>query len=81
LTASAQVRADRRYRQLQERGEAADRNAILADLEARDQRDRDRPVAPLRQEPDARLLDTDSLDIKAAVAQVLAWWSEIKAAA
>jgi 3-phosphoshikimate 1-carboxyvinyltransferase len=81
LTASAQVRADRRYRQLQERGVAADHDVILADLEARDQRDRERPVAPLRQAPDARLLDTDALNIEAAVAQVLAWWSEVRAAA
>jgi cytidylate kinase len=48
----------------------------LSDLKARDQRDRDRPVAPLRQEADARLLDTDALDIDAAVAQVLAWYAE-----
>jgi 3-phosphoshikimate 1-carboxyvinyltransferase len=74
LTASAQVRAERRYRQLLEKGQDADRPAILADLETRDERDRNRPVAPLRQEEDALLLDTDALDIEAAVAQVLAWW-------
>ena len=81
LTASASVRAERRFRQLRERGavdhNAADYDAILADLEARDQRDRERPVAPLRQAPDARLLDTDHLDIEAVVAQVLAWWKEV----
>ncbi|MDR1889359.1 MAG: bifunctional 3-phosphoshikimate 1-carboxyvinyltransferase/cytidylate kinase [Zoogloeaceae bacterium] len=84
LTASARVRAERRYRQLRERGavddNAADYAAILADLEARDRRDRERPVAPLRQAPDARLLDTDALGIEEAVAQVLAWWREMTGA-
>ena len=79
LTASASVRAERRCKQLQERGVAADYNAILADLETRDKRDRERPVAPLRQEPDARLLDTEHIGIEAAVAQVLAWWNEMNA--
>ncbi|GHT90156.1 hypothetical protein AGMMS49545_02770 [Betaproteobacteria bacterium] len=78
LTASASVRAERRMKQLQERGVSADYAAILADLEARDQRDRERPVAPLRQEPDARLLDTEHMGIEAAVAQVLAWWREVQ---
>ncbi|MDR3159077.1 MAG: bifunctional 3-phosphoshikimate 1-carboxyvinyltransferase/cytidylate kinase [Zoogloeaceae bacterium] len=78
LTASAHVRAERRCRQLLENGQDADRAAILADLKARDDRDRNRPVAPLRQEADARLLDTDALDIESAVAQALAWWRETK---
>ncbi|MDR2624918.1 MAG: bifunctional 3-phosphoshikimate 1-carboxyvinyltransferase/cytidylate kinase [Zoogloeaceae bacterium] len=78
LTASAPVRAERRWRQLLEKGQDADREAILADLKARDERDRTRPVAPLRQETDARLLDTDTLDIESAVAQVLAWWRETR---
>ncbi|MDR0672798.1 MAG: bifunctional 3-phosphoshikimate 1-carboxyvinyltransferase/cytidylate kinase [Zoogloeaceae bacterium] len=76
LTASAEVRAERRWRQLREKGQDPDRAAILSDLKARDARDRNRPAAPLRQEPAARLLDTGALDIDAAVAQVLAWWAE-----
>ncbi|MDR0735613.1 MAG: bifunctional 3-phosphoshikimate 1-carboxyvinyltransferase/cytidylate kinase [Zoogloeaceae bacterium] len=78
LTASVRVRAERRCQQLLEKGQSADRAAILSDLEARDARDRDRPVAPLRQEADARLLDTDALDIESAVAQVLAWWKDVR---
>lgn len=76
LTASAAVRAERRYKQLVDRGEQADLAAITADLEARDTRDRARTVAPLAQQPDARLLDTDGLGVEAAVEQVLAWWRE-----
>ncbi|QLG87703.1 (d)CMP kinase [Chitinibacter bivalviorum] len=74
LTASAKVRAERRYRQLIGRGEAADLAVITADLEARDARDRARTVAPLAQAEDAFLLDTTEMDIDAAVAQVLLWW-------
>ncbi|MDR2365540.1 MAG: bifunctional 3-phosphoshikimate 1-carboxyvinyltransferase/cytidylate kinase [Zoogloeaceae bacterium] len=81
LTASPEVRAERRFRQLREKGLPADRAAILSDLRARDERDRSRSAAPLRREADARLLDTDALDIEAAVAQVLAWWSEVASVA
>ncbi len=74
LTATAAVRAERRYRQLLQRGEAADLAAITADLEARDARDRARAVAPLQQLPDALLLETSSLGIEEGVARVLEWW-------
>ncbi len=76
LTASAQVRAERRYKQLIARGEAADLAAITADLTARDERDRARAVAPLQQLPDALLLETSCMTIEEEVAQVLAWWQE-----
>lgn len=74
LTATAAVRAERRYKQLLGRGEVADLLAITADLEARDERDRARAVAPLVQLPDAMLLETSNLTIEQAVAQVLSWW-------
>lgn len=76
LTATAAVRAERRYKQLIARGELADLAAITADLEARDARDRARSVAPLQQLPDALLLETSQMGIEDAVAQVLAWWRE-----
>ena len=76
LTASAQVRAERRYKQLIARGEATDLSAITADLTARDERDRARAVAPLQQLPDALLLETSCMTIEQEVAQVLAWWRE-----
>ena len=73
LTATAAIRAERRYNQLIEKGFSASINDILQDLEDRDARDAARPVAPLRQEADARLLDTSHLTIVQAVAQVLDW--------
>lgn len=76
LTATPEARAERRYKQLIARGEAADLAAITADLAARDERDRNRPVAPLRQLPDAKLLDTTAMGIDEAVATVLRWWRE-----
>ena len=59
-------------RELRGRGENADEKAILADIIARDERDRSRATAPLMQAPDAHLLDTTSLDIDAAFAAALA---------
>ncbi|HQR51219.1 MAG TPA: (d)CMP kinase [Methylophilaceae bacterium] len=71
LTASAEVRAERRYKQLMEKGIAANMADILQDLQARDTRDRARIVAPLQQCADAILLDTDHLTIEQAVQAVL----------
>ncbi len=73
LTASAEVRGERRYKQLIAAGQAADLETIVADLKARDERDSQRAVAPLQKLPDAHLLETSNLTIEAAVAQVLAW--------
>lgn len=73
LTASAEARAERRYKQLIGKGFSANLPGLLADLRERDERDSRRAVAPLRQEKDAKLLDTTQLSIEAAVSQVLAW--------
>jgi len=73
LTASAAVRAERRYKQLMEKGFSAKLQDILQDLEDRDARDAARSVAPLRQEADAKLLETSHLTIVQAVNQVLDW--------
>ncbi|MFZ9616147.1 MAG: bifunctional 3-phosphoshikimate 1-carboxyvinyltransferase/cytidylate kinase [Fluviibacter sp.] len=73
LTATAAVRADRRYKQLMEKGFSAKLQDILQDLEDRDARDAARTVAPLRQEADAKLLETSNLTIAQAVNQVLDW--------
>lgn len=72
LTASAEVRADRRYQQIIKKGIAADYQAILKDLQERDARDRQRSVAPLQQAQDATLLDTSKLNIAQAVNSALA---------
>jgi 3-phosphoshikimate 1-carboxyvinyltransferase len=78
LTASAEVRAERRYKQLIEKGLSANLPDLLLDLKLRDERDSQRSVAPLRQEADAKLLDTTVLTIDQAVNQVLVWYQEVK---
>ncbi len=77
LTATAEERATRRYKQLIGKGFSANLPDLLADLQQRDERDAQRSVAPLRQEADAQLLDTTSLSIDQAVAQVLAWFKAL----
>jgi cytidylate kinase len=63
LTASARARAERRYRQLQEKGEAVDMAELVRDIEDRDTRDSSRAVSPLRPADDAILLDSTSMNI------------------
>jgi len=76
LTATAEARAERRYKQLIEKGLSANLADLLLDLRQRDERDSQRSVAPLRQEADAKLLDTTHLTIEQAVTQVLVWSKE-----
>lgn len=65
VTASAEERARRRSKELERWGKRADHEAILREIIRRDERDRTRPVAPLKPAPDAYLLDTTTLDIEA----------------
>jgi 3-phosphoshikimate 1-carboxyvinyltransferase len=76
LTASAADRAERRHKQLISKGIPASIADLRADLEARDARDMQRSVAPLRPAEDALLLDNSQLGIEESVARVLAWWQE-----
>ncbi len=71
VTASDEVRARRRHAELLERGIEADFEDVLADLRARDARDRERAVAPLAKADDALLLDTTELSIEAAVNEAI----------
>lgn len=71
LTATAEVRADRRYKQLKEKDLYASIENILQDIRQRDERDSARSVAPLQKCADASLLDTTSLTINEAVDEVL----------
>jgi 3-phosphoshikimate 1-carboxyvinyltransferase len=71
LTASAEARAERRYKQLKEKGMDANIAALLQDIRARDERDTQRSVAPLQQAQGASLLDTTPLNIEQAVQEVL----------
>lgn len=77
LTASVEIRAKRRYKQLMEKGIAASIRTLSQDLRERDARDAARPVAPLLQLPDAHLLDTSEMNIEQAVQQVLSWYGEL----
>ena len=74
LTASAEERAQRRYKQLIEKGFDASLAALLKDLKERDERDAARTAAPLQQSADAALLDTTGLTIQQCVDQVLEWY-------
>jgi cytidylate kinase len=71
VTATPEVRAERRMKELEARGMHAHYEDVLADIHARDWRDSHRDIAPLRQASDAILLDTSELDINAAVAEAL----------
>ena len=73
LTASVEIRAQRRLKQLIEKGIAANIRPLLLDLQERDERDSKRSVAPLRQSENALLLDASDLTVAQAVAQVLEW--------
>lgn len=72
VTASAEIRAHRRFLELRARGEPAAESGVLAELRARDARDAGRAAAPLKPAPDAHLLDTTNLDIDAAFAAAVA---------
>lgn len=73
LTASAQVRAERRVKQLAGRGQNADFQSIFNDLMARDKRDSERAVAPLKPCDDALVLDCSNMPIDQVVATIHNW--------
>jgi len=76
LTASPDVRAERRYKQLIEKGIDANLRALSRDLRDRDERDAKRAVAPLAPAPDSRVLDSTALSIDEVVERIVAWWRE-----
>ena len=76
LTASPAMRAERRLKQLISKGIPASLIDLRADLEARDERDRNRLIAPLRPAEDALLLDNSGQMIEQSVDQVLGWWAQ-----
>jgi cytidylate kinase len=71
VTASPEARATRRTLELNQNGEKVDYATVLADIGHRDERDRNRTVAPLGVAPDAVVLDTTKLDVAGAVAGAL----------
>lgn len=71
LTASAKIRANRRYLELTEKGEACDMDEILKDIIDRDERDMSRAVSPLKQAEDAVLVDSSEMGIEEVVESIL----------
>lgn len=71
VTASPEVRAERRMKELHGRGINVHFDDVLADIRARDDRDTHRAVAPLKQAADALLLDTSKLDVERAIAEAI----------
>ena len=76
LTASAEVRAERRYKQLKEKGIDANMRTLLRELHERDQRDSARSAAPLQMAVDARELDSSGRSVDEIVRQVLDWYRQ-----
>ena len=76
LTASPEIRAERRYKQLIEKGIDANLRALSRDLRERDERDAKRAVAPLTPAPDSQVLDSTALSIDEVVERIVRWWRE-----
>ena len=79
LTAGAEARAERRHKQLKEKGINANIRTLLQELRERDERDSARSTAPLKKAADARELDSTGLGIDEVVRQVLEWHRQIAA--
>ncbi len=71
LAASAEERAHRRYLELVQRGEEANYEQVLAELKRRDKIDSERALAPLQPAPDAKIIDTDGLNIEQVLAEIM----------
>jgi cytidylate kinase len=78
LTATPEARAERRYKQLIEKGIPANMEGLLQDLCERDARDSNRAIAPLKPAEGAHLLETSNMTADEAVEQVLRWYAEVK---
>ncbi|HZV64320.1 MAG TPA: (d)CMP kinase [Telluria sp.] len=75
LTASTEARAQRRYKQLIDKGFSANMEDLLADLQARDDRDTHRAIAPLVAAEGAHILDTSNMTADQAIDEVLKWYA------
>ena len=74
LTASVEARAERRTKQLKQKGISAIIDDVVTELRIRDERDCNRPVAPLQCQADAQLLDTTEISAGMAVEKILGWY-------
>jgi len=77
VTASDEVRAERRYQELSGKGQDVTREGVMADLKTRDKRDSEREAAPLKAAADAVVLDTSDMSIAQAVASAIAAVSKV----
>ncbi|SDH76790.1 (d)CMP kinase [Janthinobacterium sp. YR213] len=77
LTASVEARAQRRYKQLIDKGFSANMEDLLMDLQARDERDTHRAIAPLVPAEGAHVLDTSAMTADEAVETVLKWYAAV----
>jgi cytidylate kinase len=77
LTASVEARAQRRYKQLIDKGFSANMEDLLMDLQARDERDTHRAIAPLVPAEGAHVLDTSAMTADEAVETVLKWYASV----
>ncbi|WP_159990974.1 (d)CMP kinase [Pelistega ratti] len=78
LIADVNERAKRRYKQLVEKGIDADFEAILLDLQKRDEQDMNRAVAPLKPADDAIVIDSSYMGIQAVVDRILGHWEQVR---
>lgn len=73
LTATAEERAQRRYKQLKDKGIDVNLSSLVEELRVRDERDMNRQAAPLKPAPDAIIIDTTTLDIEQVTNEVMYW--------
>ena len=78
LTASAQSRAERRIKQLKEKGISSNIDDLVRQIKERDERDMNRSAAPLVPADGARILDSSDLTLDETISQVLEWYREIR---
>jgi len=77
LTASVQTRAQRRYKQLKEKGESVNLSRLFREIEERDRRDETRQLAPLRPAIDSHVIDSSELSVDQVLAEILALWKKV----
>ncbi len=80
VTASVEIRAERRFNELSANGQTTDYETVLADVKERDRRDSERATAPLKPADDAIVIDTSELDIEAAITAAIDAISAIRGA-
>jgi len=76
LTASVEERAQRRYKQLKEKGESVNLSRLFREIEERDQRDQSRALAPLKPAADSHIIDSSELSVDEVLGKILDLWNK-----